>query len=319
MPSSELPKAKRVRLSESRRCPITMYVVAILIVSTFFPSAGRGLEGADTCSISQRIGADIDAEERDYFGLFPALDGFVEARTYAAPGDTTLVVAHWERQGVGGDSTITLGLATAVELRRYIEEVEHVIEGKLTIRWDIIYQLAQLPARDLDRKGKATKVITAAGRELSGELIFASSDVLIISQGGHGFCWDSAGTCVKAMGPSEIKQVRITTGTNFWASVGVGAGGGVLLGLALVGKLAEADTTGDIGGDDYLLGMGILGGIGLVGGLVYGAARGSEDTYDVFSDPNRYATHLNEIRAKAFFRDVAPPEFRQYSRAGAVK
>jgi hypothetical protein len=317
MPCNELPKAKRVILLKSRRCPITMYVVAILIVSTFFPSAGRAVEGADTCSISPRIGSGIDVQERDYFGLFPGFDGFVLARTYTAHGDTTLVVAQWERAGAGGDSTITLDLATAVELRRYIEEVEHVIEGKLTIRWDMIYQLAQLPARDLDRKGRATKVIIEPGREVSGELIFASPDVLVIAQGGHGFCWDSAGTCVKAIAPSEIRQIKITTGTSAWEGMALGAGLGTALGFGLVGKLDAADST-DRGycARDYLLGAGILGGVGFLAGTVYGAARGSEDTYDVFADPNRYAAHLEEIKGKAFFRDVTPPEFRQYSQAG---
>ena len=286
-------------------------------------AAADDLEGVATHAISGRIGSEIDKQERDYFGLFPDLDGFVQARTYRNPGDTVVVVAQWERSGATGDSTITLDQATASELRRYINEFEAVISNKTTARWDAIYDVAKQPAMNLDKKGRATKVVVKGGAETAGELLFASEEMLLLWQGNLRYSWDSSATCLKAFAPSEIKEVRIDTGTNAGTAMLVGAGAGFAIGIAVMTKIDASNWDEPVPegstyycARDYFIVSGILAGAGLVGGFLYGAARGSEDEYDVGYNPSAYAGHLKEIKKKAFFRGAAPPEFREYSEAG---
>ncbi len=278
-------------------------------------SALQVVDGAVPYAISARIGEEIDRQEREYFGLFPGFGEFVEARTYKTPTEQVVVVAQRQSLGAAGDTTITMDQAAAAHLQRYIERFEALIRQDATLPWDTIYNLAKLPQLNLNSEERHAKIITADGREVSGELLFVSRDLLMMWLGNERFCWDSTGTLLRPIKPTEVQQIKIETGTSFWKGMGGGALLGIALGLTYMTKADTDDgTESDYHGSDYLVVSGLLGGIGFVGGALHGVWRGSEDRFDILSDMNRYAKHLAAMQKSAYFQ-IAPPEFRQYIQA----
>lgn len=300
----------------TRRGPLVLLVTAALVLTGILPA--WAIEEARPYAVSDRIGSEIDTDERDYFGLFPGLEGFTIARTRkSANGD---VVIYLSREGSGGDSTIVVDAHVEPELRRYIEELESILRGDSNARWDLLFDLAAQPDIRLKQHGKRAKVTIGDGVEIWGELLFASNDVLLLWQGDKPFAWQDRWEGIRAIAPCDIKRIGIRTGTGFWKGLGYGAGGGFLLGLGAMSWVDKADEDDEDHVDftirQYATVMGITTGVGLVGGAIYGAVRGSEDAYDVSFDSSQYSKHLNKVRKKCLFREVHPPEFRKYANWG---
>lgn len=299
----------------SCRGQLTCLVIASLVLSWIPPALAT--DETRPYAISTRIGDEIDNEERDYFGLFPGLDGFILAHTYKTRDREILIHIERQHSGAHADSMVTLRRDAAKELKAYIEEFEAIARDEASVEWTSIYDLAEPPEIDLGERGKQTSVVIENGQEISGELIFASNDVLLIWECETPFCWYSTPRCTEVISPSEIVEIKVSTGTGFWRAMGGGALGGVALGLFLVDKADcedpdSEDCTNDMEAKHYLIFSGILGGIGLVAGTIYGAVRGSEDHYDVLCDSSEYEKNLKDIKSKAYFREISPPEFREY-------
>jgi hypothetical protein len=270
--------------------------------------------------ISARIGDEIDGEERDYFGLFPGFKGFVSARAYITPIDTVIIVVQWQRPGTNGNSTITLSHKSAAELRRYVEHFESAVQGHVDIQWDYLSDLAKLPKMSFG-ENRGSKVVAGDDREVSGTLLFASKDILLLWRCEERYRWSSLETCSKPIVPGEITQIKVSTGTGFWKGMGGGAAVGFVAGLLVMGKLDEWGEASDIDFSltDYLVVTGVSGGIGLLAGALFGGTRGSEDTFEISHDPSTYYRNLNEIKMRTFFREYSPPEFREYGVTKAGK
>jgi hypothetical protein len=279
------------------------------------------IEQARPYAISSRIGSEIDSEERDYFGLFPGFEGFTIARTRKSAGGD--VVIYLLREGSDRDSTIIINAHVEPVLRAYIEDFESILRGDAAARWDLLFDLADQPDISLRQHGKRAKVIVGDGGEISGELLFASNDVLLLWQGDKPFAWDDKGAGIKPVAPRDIEHIAVSTGTSFWASLGGGAGGGFLLSLIIMSGLDGLDEDSENPENftfrQYATVTGIATGIGLVGGAVYGAARGSEDEYVVGFQSTNYDMHLTKVRKKCLFREAPPPEFRDYYDPGVRK
>jgi hypothetical protein len=302
-------KSKVLRQKSYRR-RLACLVIASMLLSWIPPALA--IDEATPYAISTRIGSEIDSEERAYFGLFPGTEGFTLARIHkSAEGQVFIAI---EREGSDGDSTIIVDARVEPLLREYIEDFESIMRGDSAARWDVLYDLAKPSAVGLDERGRRTIVVLENGREMSGELVFASTDILVLWECEKPFCWDSTRTCIRAIAPSEIEEVKVSTGTSVWKLMAGGTLGGILVGLAIVSYLDKEDEDSEDPKDykprHYLTVSGILGAVGFVGGTISGLIQGSEDKYDIHCDPLKYEGHLTEIKGKALLRDTSPPEFR---------
>lgn len=154
--------------------------------------------------LSERLGSTIDAEERAYFGLFPDVEGFTEARTYAE-GDSVRV----EIAASPADSVATMPRATAEALGRFVETFEQHPAAFRNPDWQVLrpYLRADVP---VPYAGEAEHItVFADGGRYVSQLTYTSDSLVLLNDRGHRFDWRTFEGEGIALYPHEVERVLL--------------------------------------------------------------------------------------------------------------
>ncbi len=142
-------------------------------------------------ALSERLGPEIDAAERSYFGLFPEVRGFDGARTETAPEGAVRVVIARAAQP---DSVLVLQRVTAEALGRFVETFEQHETAFYNPSWQLVssYVRPEVTTPYVGRYERVT--VEVAGGRYVGHPYYVSDSLVILTPGNAGFDWRTAGT-----------------------------------------------------------------------------------------------------------------------------
>lgn len=115
-------------------------ILAAPEVCTAAPWQGPGT----SCVISEKVGCEIDPQERERFRLFPRVNGFISANAFMTPDNTMeLRIARTIGEGPE-DTTYVLNRRQADELNYYIDNFEDVVAGRTQPRWYLLRDIVDV-------------------------------------------------------------------------------------------------------------------------------------------------------------------------------
>ncbi|MEP7217834.1 MAG: hypothetical protein ABI876_02900, partial [Bacteroidota bacterium] len=132
--------------------------------------------------LGTRVGNDIDAEEQEYFGLFPKINGFISAHVTAADGGTIIAIVRKE-----GDTLISLGPEATKELETYLDHLEDIVRGQQPLRWDSLAGIIR-PGSPM-QNGDRLEVKTRDGELHVGALLFSTDSTIALWEGTDPYDW----------------------------------------------------------------------------------------------------------------------------------
>ena len=186
---------------------------------------------------SERVGPEIDAAERDYFGLFPGAGAGASAQAFDE-GERVRVVIEQS----GGDSTLTVTRGAAEALGRFIETFEQAEAAFYNPNWQIVssFVRADVPVPYAGSARAATFFVD--GGRYRGHATYASDEVLLIDQSATPFDWRTyGGRSDLALRASEVERVQFAPG---WIARPYVVLAGVPLGIAVNEWLVGFDARG---------------------------------------------------------------------------
>lgn len=154
---------------------------------------------------SERVGPEIDAAERAYFGLFPGADAGASAQAYAVGDSVEVVIADAESPGM----RVTMTRGTAEALGRFIETFEQAETAFYNPDWQVAspFVRADVPV-PYTGSARAATFFVDGGRYV-GHPTYASSDVLLIGQSGAPFDWRTFDGLGVVLRTSEVTRVQL--------------------------------------------------------------------------------------------------------------
>lgn len=267
-------------------------------------------------TISPRLGEIIDQKEREYFGLFPTIDGFVSATAFLEPDRQVKFSIVKAEHGVTTDTTFIIRPTVISYLVTYIDNYETTRDGTHRVSWDFLEGLAASSPVIENKVGKGieTTIMTLGGEQLHGKLLYADDSSLMLWQSSQEFNWQRVPASAKAVPPSEVNIIVLERSGNFWPGIGFGALTAAVLaatyGLVISG--GEDLTKSTRLGPSHLEILGILtlfcGGVGAVIGGSVGAILNIDSHYTINGSMEEYLDALPHLKANAIFSSSPPPE-----------
>ncbi len=251
---------------------------------------------------SPRVGEEIDATERDYFGLFPGVDGFRSARFTSYPDSVVVTIQRAGTDGASGETGWVMSRERAAAIGAYIDSFENLDAPTDFAQWQLLRGTSRTVAADAamrtpglgDRRPDVGAIV--AGRRYDGAILAASDTLLLLHPAARPYDWRDPD--LLALDPATIDWVRVQPvvqlAPRLLAQVAI-TGAGLLLALPLViGEEAEVQAAGVFAG--------------LVAGYSAGRAVMRRHAHEV---EGPYDTALPALRARARFRfpvDLSPAE-----------
>lgn len=268
-------------------------------------------------TLSQRLGEDIDRDEREYFGLFPEIKDFGGARAFRQSTGGVAFFIEYGLPDSGRDTTLIVTAEVAEQLAAFIEHYEPICARKYSFDHGSIKELAQLPAA-ICTTTRPVKVLLQNGGVCTAQILHAQDSALMLWKGTDVYDWQTVGENVMSLPYHVIHAITIKENTMrkrglTYARIGFLIGGAV---GAIIGYAAGDDVKTDFGytaemkavyfcAKGALLGSVFGGGVGFMMGVGKGyAIRGNLQTYQ------SCRLLLNRI---AVFPDNAPPEIKHHS------
>ena len=208
---------------------------------------------AQAVSFSERVGIEIDAGEKRYFGLFYQIpdDEYISA-TASADGEETRL--HLQLQW--GDSTIVISDATADQLRIYLDAYESVIAREVEVDFSELTRIAR--PSPINVFPENVYVMKQDGKQVGGRLLYSGDRFLALWASDEPYDWREVRQNVRVVSVSEIDQIKTKRGfEKSWTPVFSGAAAlGLQVGSALVGREIINRSALELGGQ-ALLGSGL--------------------------------------------------------------
>lgn len=265
---------------------------ALALIATFI-STSHSARCQDPLAPSWRVGTSIDSLEREYFGLFPSVDGFRSATAISAGDSVRFTIAR-----TTSDTSMSIARENFDELGRYIDRVEAVLTGAATIDWN---RLPRVRGSRQFADGEDVLVTLAGGREVAGRLATAEPSGLTVWTSDDTYDPALIGDHLIAIPTHRIEYLR--SGSSFL--LGAAAGVATLGGLA-----AYAHTAGD----ESAVGVPGLALSVIVGGTIGGTISSLGDVDEPIGGSERLLGQvLPRLRRDRIFFEVAPPELRAHA------
>ncbi len=287
--------------------------------------SGAGLaQGGDIALLSSRIGNTIDAQERDYFRLFPGFGSYTQADlesipygvrvrfTYLTP-DSTHVETRLSRDEALAAGWLIDTYESWVRREPRLNEYLRANPGRTISpeQWKNVDREVVVPERL--PVGEKVSLVLMNGEPVSGMLMDATSRHIAVWPSQTPVDGRRLSDSARVLPYDSIRSLAFRVRNSFWTGALVGAAGTfVLVQRAMAEHDATAHTTRGGGGDLTGFGplfstAGILGG-GLIGGLV---SAGSHHTavYDQTQDSGVLARAACALRTRAAFARRVPPEW----------
>jgi len=253
--------------------------------------------------LSERIGADLDSNEIEYFNIFPdinkvkgavyRLDNFENLRMLLSLAD-------------GRDTTITFSKLGALELRKYIDKHELLPDSQNIVNWELLpgYSLWKMNFFEDHGSILYVKCDTVT---YSGKLLKIEDDHLILWASTQPFrpgTWTTYSKKIPAGSITRIERKQDLTGKIFGITMGAGIGAAffaLIYGNFDFESLSLQNTVLLIGGG------GVIGG-GL--GWLYDGLTISRRKYNIQNDRAKYLKAKKKLEKRAIFSSVFPPELK---------
>lgn len=214
-----------------RRCVGT----ALLCVAVAAPAAAQFTSAPFV--FSERVGSTIEPEERDYFGLLPAVEGFASARAYLVSDSLEIVVAR----AVASDTTVMMARATAEALGRFIETFEQARTAFYNPNWQHVasFVRADVPVPYVEPRWDVA--LDVGAQRYRGAVLMATDSLVLIQAAPEPYDW--RGRDALALRTLDIERVEFgPRGWERYRAVAPLAAGGMGAALGAIGAyLASND------------------------------------------------------------------------------
>jgi hypothetical protein len=267
--------------------------------------------------LSPRLGEEIDQAEREYFGLFPAVEGFLSAKAVPRADSVDFVITRTGK----ADTTVSTDSTTAKNLVRFIENFEKVRSRGSGENWNLnevnleyLNGLAASSTALETEMGEGVEITieTPNGVRLTGKLLLAQDSSLVLWGSNNPYNWRSMRKSGKVVPVSDINTITLKSAgeSNFDSGAGYGAIIGTLAG-ALTGVVIESGWTSSEGSGIAIVSLGIVGAIsGTLFGAIIGASTNEDIRGELGGSADAYRESLPVLRENAVFPDLPPPELK---------
>ena len=123
--------------------------------------------------LSDRIGNEINAAEKNYYGFFPKIRDFTSAKLYHSDDDIMIKISY-HLEGVSHDSIINWNKEIVKSVKNYVENLGSIPVEKMKINWSPIYPYVRPQHRSFQFGEKIT-INTISDVEYNGYLMTTDS------------------------------------------------------------------------------------------------------------------------------------------------
>lgn len=303
-------------------------ILLVLLADILLSFSLHAQKDSHPCILSKRVGPLLDSYERKYFGLFPEIAGFVEARAFQVSADSFILTISKNFSQSSPDTTINLDRTTFDGLRDYLENFEHVLSHPTVFPKNLLLQglittnylgsrLFELQERQKREKSSPNlKIYTKTGQEISTKILWASDSLLVTWKNASPYDWRYVNESVKLLFLKDIQLIVKKRKSRFWRDAGLGSliGGGA---GALIGFASGDDPPGVLSftAEEKAKAGFIAGAVSsfLIGGII-GATRGKNIKIPISGQEENDKANIQKLREFTIFQ-VPPPELLSYIRA----
>lgn len=211
-------------------------LTGVLVCLLGSPRAALALEPAE---LTARVGHEIDSLERDYFGLFPRVEGFVSAKMFRLSDGSMQAHVRLTRQNSVVDSVIIFGEHSAQRLADYVDRYE-VTRSEGVYTHNHVYILA---SRTNYFRSELQSLIYSFrdGQETDGVILWASADSLILLRNASTYDWNNSQRFSERIAINDLAEIKYDRQPNKSLWVGLGFVGGSIAGALAVGAASDDD------------------------------------------------------------------------------
>lgn len=271
--------------------------------------------------LSERLGLEIDATEREYFGLFPDLTGFVAADVGTDSLGRYVISAVRIVSNFETDTAYLLNNINLDYFRHYIDEFELFRNKPEQVEWKLLEGLAAKSSSlvwPVTYSGQLISMQCATMGELNAQLMYANDVGVVISMSSKEFDWSKTQELLLVR-TADIGRITLHKSGQAWNGAGIGAAiGGITgaLGLGIAAVVSESNRDNTQARTSPELFVAGRSAIGLVSGAFVGAVIGgliaiSNDDDEVLwikGELKSYRGFLPQLADRSVFTEYPPPE-----------
>jgi hypothetical protein len=298
---------------------LRMGMICFILASLLYTSAASVRENDKPYILSSRVGQEINRDERNYFCLFPKMDGFLKAEAFTHLDNHLELRITREMNGRITDTTLYVSTDLEEELQSYLEDFEEIIweeksvgvrliKGDFINRSCLFLKIAGQKRKKSDKLGCEIIVTTSDIQQYSGRILYATDTSLVLWQSNEFYDRRKVNEYSRIFSVHEVDKITEKRKGSF----GSGRKYGAIVGGSLSILILATPSDDPYAGIGKLVGVGIvLPSSLLIGGLI-GASKGGDYTFVINGKTENYITVLPKLKKKALFSAPPPPELQKF-------
>jgi len=257
-------------------------LIYLFLTFILFNASGYSQQKDSLIQLYPGIGDTIDLFDRDFFNLYPDIEGFQQASLYVRDNNKLVSKLKLNISNKIVDSSVVNFLAALNTVRKNISKLDE--------------------ENNLKSRNEPNVIISLKDKRLvKGQLIMFSKDNLYLKSENENPITLSPSTDLKIPNLS-VSEINIVGQNNTWSSAGMGALVGLLIG-GILGFAGGDDESGlvQFSSEEKALGLGLTFGIlgGLIG-LITGSGSSTDD-YIIYYNSKMDLLKLKDY-SKYYFR-----------------
>ncbi len=317
------PYSGRFNGATSRRQTIGGLLLYLLFIVALGTHPLPAQEKVKPYILSERVGEEIDSTERDYFCLFPGIDGFRSARFFTLPDGRMELVVSRRSDGNITDTVLSVAPEIPRKLQEIIDNFEVYCAGKRQIsNARILKEFFRSPCRGMEmekykstRKRNGHPVITVStidGLSLVGKLLYVCDTVLVLWASNSPYAWRQVREFSLPINANAIENIVIQgkSSTLKGAVFGcvIGAGLGALFGY---GEGDDPEGWFSMSAEEKAKLYSIL--LSIPGAILGGMMGASYGDLEITIEGNKetFQKLCTKLKNDAIFPALPPPELRR--------
>lgn len=261
--------------------------------------------------LSPRVGNEIDRIEKEYFGLFPTINGFVSAKAVSKSEQFTTLTITTLFEGRRKDTSLLIDAGTISKLAKYFDSYETVRIKENTVNWSVFKGIAaESPAiNDPFHEPMETTIESLDGTSISGTLLWAEDSSLVLWKSEEPYNWRTLAQNASPVRVEQIKHIRLERQGGFTSGAKIGAYAGIAVycvGLGVnyddikTGRWETITTT--------IFGGAIITACSAVAGGIIGSIIQQDFHADVNGSMENYLPLVDTLSKSSVIESYPPPE-----------
>lgn len=253
-----------------------------------FPT--QSLQAQNVVTISPRVGPEIDAAERSYFGLFNDTPGFLKARAFAQGADSIRFDIDYalKKDGDIMQTNVVYHRDLVSTLSTFIEEFE---QPESSLSDQSLKSLEQVVVFGNRYDPGQVTVFTTDGGMFDTSLLYASDSTLVLWMGEGDYDWRRSAELVVNMPLALVDRVEMPFPSNKRSKT-------------TSGILVFTKASSILLASEFVFGGGVaIWGLGSLTQLF-----GADGQLGIYGDPTNYRQVISQLRGAGAFKSVLPPE-----------